>query len=151
MPASTTRNVALAALGSLTLALVLAAVVLLSRQNGLAPIQIVEPPPVSDGIRVYVSGAVANSGAYSWTPMTAFPTQMWPPRCETSDAEPIVLNLAARVLNEARYHVLKTGEPPPALSRYEVAVMYTWIRRPAKLQTTAIQTLEESPVVWLKS
>ena len=76
MPASATRNVAVAVLGSLTLALVLAEVVLLSRQNRVAPIQIiaptpgaqVAPPPVSDEIRVYVSGAVANSGAYSLDP-----------------------------------------------------------------------------------
>lgn len=47
--------------------------------------------------------------------MTAFPTQLWPPRGETSDAEPAVLNLAARVRNEARYHVPKTGEPPQAV------------------------------------
>ena len=68
MPASTTSNVALAVLGNLTLALALAAVVPLSLQNELAPIQIVAPPPVSDEIRVYVSGAVANSGAYSLDP-----------------------------------------------------------------------------------
>ena len=68
MPASTTSNVALAVLGNLTLALALAAVVPLSLQNELAPIQIVAPPPVSDVIRVYVSGAVTNSGAYSLDP-----------------------------------------------------------------------------------
>ena len=84
MPSSTTRILTVAILGSLTLALVLAAVVLLSRQNGRALIQIVaptpsaeaatpppaeaRPPPVTEEIRVYVSGAVANSGAYSLDP-----------------------------------------------------------------------------------
>lgn len=86
--------------------------------------------------------------------MTAFPTQLWPPRGWNSDAEPVVRNLAAWVRNEARYHVPKTGEPPPAVVEVRsrgVAVMYTWARRPAKLQPTAVQTSEESPVVWLKS
>lgn len=123
MPASTTRNVALAVLGSLTLALVLAAVVLLSRQNGVAPIQIVAPtpgaqvapPPVSDEIRVYVSGAVANPGVYSLGPDDRISEAIVAAVGETSDAEPAVLNLAARVRDEARYHIHKTGEPPQAV------------------------------------
>ena len=122
MPGSATRNVALAVLGSLTLALVLAAVVLLSRQNGVAPIQIVAPtssaevapPPVSEEIRVYVSGAVANPGVYSLGPNDRIADAIAAAGGETNDAESTVLNLAARVRDEARYHIPKTGEETPA-------------------------------------
>jgi competence protein ComEA len=103
------------------LALVLAAVVLLSRQNGVAPIRIVAPPPstqvalppVPQEIRVYVSGAVVNPGVYSLGPDDRIADAIAAAGGETNDAESTGLNLAARVRDEARYHVPKAGEEPP--------------------------------------
>ncbi len=126
MPGSTTRIITVAVLGSLTLALVLAAVVLLSRQSGVAPIRIVSPtpsaeaatptvpgvsaPPAAEEIRVYVSGAVVNPGVYPLGPDDRIADAIAAAGGETGDAESTGLNMAARVRDEARYHIPKTGE-----------------------------------------
>ena len=126
MLGSTTRTITLAVLGSFTLALVLAAVVLLSRQNEVDPIHIIAPtviapttraevaaPPIDEEIRVHMSGAVANPGVYTLDPDDRITDAIAAAGGKTDEAESTGLNLAARVRDEARYHVPKTGEPPP--------------------------------------
>ena len=62
-----------------------------------------------------MSGAVANPGVYSLGPDDRISDAIVAAGGEISDAEPAVLNLAARVRDEARYHIPKTGEPPQAV------------------------------------
>ena len=109
------------------MALVLAAVALLAQQDGVAPIRIVAPttgaevalPPAPQDtqdvrdIRVYVSGAVANPGVYPLGPDDRIADAIAAAGGETSDAAFSGLNLAARVQDEARYHIPIAGEEPP--------------------------------------
>jgi competence protein ComEA len=62
-----------------------------------------------------VSGAVANPGVYSLGPDDRISDAIVAAGGEISDAEPAVLNLTARVRDEARYHIPKTGKPPQAV------------------------------------
>lgn len=71
MPEFTVRNIAFMALMAAATAAILAAVVLLARQNDNAPIQIIAPDsqqqPASE-VRVFVNGAVVNPGVYILAP-----------------------------------------------------------------------------------
>ena len=124
MPELIARNVAVAVLGVLTLALVLAAVVLLSRQTDVAPITIIAPTPdavvsptvAPQSVRVHVAGAVAIPGVYTLHPDDRIVDAIAAAGGETLEAESSRLNLAQRVQDGARYYVPELAEefPPDA-------------------------------------
>ena len=111
-------GVGLAALAAL--ALVAAAVVLLTRGDSTAPVRIVAPgaTPVSQSaaveIRVQVSGAVAVPGVYSMNPDDRVMNAIAAAGGVDPNADLSGINLARRVQDEARYHVPFVGEAPPA-------------------------------------
>ena len=121
MPELTARNVAVAVLGVLTLALVLAAVVLLSRQTHVAPITIIAPTPdavvsptvASQSVRVHVAGAVASPGVYTLHPDDRIVDAIAAAGGETQEAESSRLNLAQQVQDGARYYVPELAEESP--------------------------------------
>ena len=131
MPELTARGVTVAVLGVLTLALVLAAVVLLSRQNEVAPITIIAPTPDSgvsttaapQEVVVHVAGAVASPGVYTMGPDDRLIDAIAAAGGETSAAELSHLNLAQRVRDEARYYVPETGEELPLSLAQDLAAV----------------------------
>ena len=108
----------LAALAAL--ALVAAAVVLLTRGDSAAPVRIVAPEatpvsqPAAVEIRVQVSGAVAVPGVYSMNPDDRVMDAIAAAGGVDPNADLSGINLARRVQDEARYHVPFVGEAPPA-------------------------------------
>ena len=101
------KTIAIAVLGDLAGALVLAAVVLLARGSGNAPIQIVLPTPAapasadantgprgSPELRVYVSGAVRNPGVYRLDPGDRLEDALTVAGGPTGEADMTRLNLA---------------------------------------------------------
>ena len=121
------KTIAIAVLGVLAGALVLAAVVPLARGSGNAPIQIVLPTPGapelagaapgpgtggSAELRVYVSGAVRNPGVYRLDPGDRLEDALAAAGGTTGEADMTRLNLARRVRDEEHYHILKVGETP---------------------------------------
>lgn len=89
MPELTARNLSFIVLVAATVAAVLAAVVLLARQDDNAPVRIIAPTSQQDGpaqVKVYVNGAVVNPGGSTpsilkagsptpWTPPPVSPTK----------------------------------------------------------------------------
>ncbi len=121
------KPIAFALLGVLAAALVLAAVVLLARGSGNAPIQIVLPTPPapelagaatgpsssgSPELRVYVSGAVRNPGVYRLDPGDRLEDALAAAGGPSGEADITRVNLARRVQDEEHYHIPKVGETP---------------------------------------
>ena len=68
MPELTARNLSFIVLVAATVAAVLAAVVLLARQDDNAPVRIIAPTAQEENpaqVRVYVNGSVGNPGVYT--------------------------------------------------------------------------------------
>ena len=102
-----------------TVAAVLAAVVLLARQDDNAPVRIIAPTSQQEGpaqVRVYVTGAVVDPGVYTLDPESRITDALDAAGGITDEGILDGLNLALRVKDEAAYHVLKLGETPPAAS-----------------------------------
>lgn len=133
MPVSSNRNIAIVGLGALLLVLILAAIVLLAKDDENAPIEILVPPattPVqaSDNpspaqfsgqpteLQVYVSGAVVNPGVYTMAPGDRVTDAVAAAGGATSDAQLSAINMALRVQDEGQYHVPSVGETPPVSS-----------------------------------
>ena len=127
MPELTARNMAFMALTAATVAAVLAAVVLLARQDDNAPVRIIAPQEVPAQaeapaqVRVYVSGAVASPGVYTLDPGSRITDALAAAGGVTEEAILDGLNLALRVKDEAEYHVLTLGETPPTASNLSPA------------------------------
>ena len=117
-----TAAMAFALLGAL--ALVVAAVLLLTRGNDTAPVVIVAPEqtqtpqPTTVDIRVQVSGAVLAPGVYAMTEGDRVMDAIAAAGGVKPGADLDAVNLAQRVQDEARYHIPLRGQtasaPPPA-------------------------------------
>ena len=119
MPELTARNLAFTVLVAATLAAVLAAVVLLARQDDNAPVRIIAPVSEQESpaqVRVYVNGAVVNHGVYTLSRDSRITDALEAAGGLTDEGVLDGLNLALRVKDEAEYYVLKLGETPPAAS-----------------------------------
>ena len=123
MPEFTVRNIAFTALMAAATAAILAAVVLLARQNDNAPIQIIAPDsqqqPASE-VRVFVNGAVVNPGVYILAPDSRITDALAAAGGnKTAEANLEGVNLALRVLDEAEIYIPAVGESPtpPAASQ----------------------------------
>ena len=119
MPELTARNLAFIVLVAATVAAVLAAVVLLARQNDNAPVRIIAPASQQEApaqVRVYVNGAVVSPGVYTLDSESRITDALDAAGGITDEGILDGLNLALRVKDEAEYHVLKFGETPPAAS-----------------------------------
>jgi competence protein ComEA len=117
IPELTARNLAFIVLVAATVAAVLAAVVLLARQDDNAPVWIIAPTSQQDGpaqVRVYVNGAVVNPGVYTLDSESRITDALDAAGGITNEGILDGLNLALRVKDEAEYHVLKFGESRPA-------------------------------------
>jgi competence protein ComEA len=107
------------ALVAATVAAVLAAVVLIVRQDDNAPVRIIAPTTqdaVPAQVRVYVNGEVVNPGVYTLDSESRITDALDAAGGLTEEGVLDGLNLALRVEDEAEYHVLKLGESPPAAS-----------------------------------
>jgi len=134
MAASTTyRATAMAAVAVLGAALVIAAVVLLVRGGGNAPIQVVIPAqetgaadsavPAASGdgaaslpspeIKVYVSGAVRDPEVYRLERGDRLVDALKAAGGAEEDAMLDLVNLSLRVVDEGHYHIPRPGETPP--------------------------------------
>ena len=124
MPELTARNIVIMALMAATVAAVLAAAVLLARQDDNAPIRIIVPdsqqatPP---RVRVFVSGAVVNPGVYTLAPDSRITDALAAAGGVTGEANIEGVNLALRLKDEAEYYVPRLGESPPAVSSMQQA------------------------------
>ena len=129
-----TARIAGAALALLAaLALVVAAVVLLTRGEDAAPVQIIAPQPTAAekpaarDIRVQVSGAVMSPGVYSMSEGDRVMDAIAAAGGVGPDADLSAINMARRVQDEAHYYVPVVGEvsatafpaSPPANSSEE--------------------------------
>ena len=127
MSAPSINAMGIALLGVLAGALVLAAVVLLARGTGNAPILIVTPTPgmpASSGAdtepgpggspewRVYVSGAVRNPGVYRLYPGDRLEDALAAAGGPSDEADITAVNLARLVRDEDHYDIPKVGETP---------------------------------------
>ena len=120
------RILAMAVSALLVVAIVLAAVVLLLREGGNAPIQVLAPgqapeaangvPPADGDVRVYVSGAVVNPGVYSMLPGDRLSDALAAAGGATGEAQLASINLALRVVDQGHYHIPILGDtlPPQA-------------------------------------
>ncbi len=132
MPNMSNRTLAAAVLAAVATALVLGAVVLFVRRDDNAPIQVLLPTPAQSGaaagirdgnpssaepgrveLRVYVSGAVRNSGVYTLQPDDRLSDAIAAAGGATGDAELAAVNLARRVKDEEHYYIPRVGETPP--------------------------------------
>ena len=110
-------GVGLALLGALALAV--AAVVLLTGGDDVAPVVIVAPEPTAvlertpPGIRVHVSGAVMSPGVYEMSEGDRVLDAVASAGGEQPSADLASINLALRVQDEAQYHIPRLGEPTP--------------------------------------
>ena len=115
MPEFTARNIAFMALMAAAVAAILAAVVLLARQNDNAPIQIIAPDsqqqPVCE-VRVVVNGAVVNPGVYILAPDSRITDALAAAGGTTAEANLEGVNLALRVADEAEIYIPIVGESP---------------------------------------
>ena len=114
----------LALLGVLAGALVLAAVALLARGGGNAPILIVTPTPGTmaasslqsptpeNQLKVHIKGEVRNPGVYELRPGDRLDDALAAAGGPTEDADRDALNLAERVKDGVSYYVPKIGETP---------------------------------------
>jgi competence protein ComEA len=125
----------MAALGLVALGLVIAAVALLARGDGNAPIQVLPPGPaeappaegpgVGAGLsetlpplpmRVYVAGAVLSPDVYALPPGARLKEALQAAGGPTEDADLTAVNLALRVRDEAYYFIPRVGENPPSVA-----------------------------------
>ena len=121
MPEPNARNIAVALLGVLTLALVLAAAALLARNDGPAPIQVLPPATgtaddasgPSGEARVHVAGAVASPGVYTMNQDSRVIDAIAAAGGETDGADLAGINLARRVRDEEQYYIPVHGERQP--------------------------------------
>jgi competence protein ComEA len=119
MPELTARNLAFIVLVAATVAAVLAAVILLARQDDNAPIRVIAPTAqdvVPAQVRVYVNGEVVNPGVYTLDSESRITDALAAAGGVTEEGILDGLNLALRVKDEAEYRVLKLGELPPSAS-----------------------------------
>ena len=124
MPELTARNIAIMALMAATVLAVLAAVVLLARQDDNAPIRIIAPDSqqaTPTRVRVFVSGAVVNPGVYTLAPDSRITDALAAAGGVTGEANIEGVNLALRLKDEAEYYVPRLGESPPAVSSMQQA------------------------------
>jgi len=123
MPELTARNIATMALVAATVAAILAAVVLLARQDDNAPIRIIAPESqgTATQVRVFVNGAVVNPGVYTLAPDSRVTDALAAAGGLTGEANIQGVNLALRLQDEAEYYVPKLGETPPAGSDMQQA------------------------------
>ena len=131
MPELNLRSISLAVLGALAGALVTAAVVLLARGDGNAPIQVLLPNPEetsgqtdSDGglrplgskdeanLKVDVRGAVRNPGVYTLPPGSRLEDAVGAAGGVTDEADSEAMHLSLRVHDEGYYYIGRIGETP---------------------------------------
>ena len=131
MPELNLRSIALAVLGALAGALVTAAVVLLARGDGNAPIQVLLPnseetsvPTDSDGglqllapkdetnLKVDIRGAVRNPGVYALPPGSRLEDVVEAAGGVTDEADSEAMHLSLRVHDEGYYYIGRIGETP---------------------------------------
>ena len=154
MPEPNARNIAVALLGVLTLALVLAAAALLARNDDPAPIQVLPPttgaadyasgPPGE--ARVHVAGAVANPGVYTMDPDSRIIDAIAAAGGETDGADLAGINLARRVRDEEQYYIPRHGEsPPPTLDSAESSGNQPDVEGLIDLNTASIDQLQTLP------
>ncbi len=121
MPEFNVRNMAIVALTAATVAAVLAAVVLLARQDDNAPIRIIVPESQQAGptqIRVFVNGAVVSPGVYTLAPDSRITDALAAAGGVTGEANLEGVNLALRVQDQAEYYVPRQGESRPTASAF---------------------------------
>lgn len=123
------------ALGLLAAFLITVAVILLTRGNTNATIQIVAPSPTPvtsaaagniDGgtpeltpapdLRVYVQGAVHSPGVYPLQPGDRLEDALGAAGGATDHADLTAVNLAQRVRDEGYYYIPVAGETPPPIA-----------------------------------
>lgn len=164
----------MAAIGLLVLAAVIffsAAVVLLTRGDGNAPIQIIAPPAesplspapgkatapsstVAPALQVYIQGAVRSPGVYSLQPGDRLVQALEAAGGTMDDADLTAVNLAQRVQDEGYYYIPRVGETPPAASVPGASTPPQSADLPARtgaagglidLNTASVDTLETLP------
>ena len=126
MSGQAARYVAAGIAGLAGLALVIAAVVLLTRSDDVAPVSIVAPESVAvsrpaSSIKVQVSGEVMFPGVYALNPGDRVIDAIAAAGGAGPDADLSGLNLSKRVQDEARYHVPAIGESTPAMTAQATA------------------------------
>lgn len=133
------RITVIAVLALLVGGLIVAAVLVLARGDGNAPIQVITPapatvtkstsestqigggsaptttPPEAD-LRVYINGAVQNPGVYPLQPGDRLVDALAAAGGATSNADLTLINLAQRVRDEGYYYLPKVGETPPPIA-----------------------------------
>ena len=129
MPELNLRTILLAILGVLAGALITAAVVLLARGGGNAPIQVLLPTPEGTSgqsgsglqllaprdeanIKVDVRGAVRNPGVYALPPGSRLDDAIQAAGGVTDEADREAMHLSRRVSDEGYYYIAKIGETP---------------------------------------
>ena len=131
MPELNLRSISMAVLGALAGALVTAAVVLLARGDGNAPIQVLLPTPdeaigqtSGDGslnplapkeeanLKVDVRGAVRNPGVYTLPPDSRLEDAVEAAGGVTDEADREAMHLSLRVHDEGYYYISRIGETP---------------------------------------
>ena len=101
------------------LALLIAAVALLTRSDDNAPVKIVAPEPSPAAlpderdIRVQVGGAVMSPGVYAMNDGDRVMDAIAAAGGVNPDADISAINLARRVQDEAHYYIPFVGETPP--------------------------------------
>ena len=129
------RIAAIALLALVAVLFITAAVILLARGNGNAPIQIVTPsseggtnsapgntaaplvsPTMAPELRVYVYGAVRNPGVYQLQPGDRLADALESAGGAADDANLTAVNLAQRVQDEGYYYIPRVGETPPPVA-----------------------------------
>ena len=131
MPELNLRTISLAVLGALAGALITAAVVLLARGGGNAPIQVLLPTPGqtssqtdSEGgrktlapeddapIKVDIRGAVRTPGVYTLPPGSRLDDAVEAAGGVTDGADMEAMHLSIRVQDEGYYYIGRIGETP---------------------------------------
>ena len=131
MPELNLRSISMAVLGALAGALVTAAVVLLARGDGNAPIQVllstpeetigltdsgggINPlaPKEEANLMVDVRGAVRNPGVYTLPPGSRLEDAVEAAGGVTDDADGEAMHLSLRVHDEGYYYIGRMGETP---------------------------------------
>ena len=134
------------------LALVVAAVLLLTRGDDAAPVVIIAPEPtapaqqVAADMRVQVSGAVMSPGVYAVTEGDRVMDAIAAAGGVRPNGDLSGINLARRVQDEAHYHVPFLGETQPAPILSGPATRGDKpATSPIDLNTAAAQELETLP------
>ena len=126
MNSQTARYVGAGIAGLAGLALVIAAVILLTRSDDAAPVRIVAPTaapaskPALD-IKVQVSGEVMFPGVYALNPGDRVIDAITAAGGIRPNADLSDINLSKRVQDEGRYHVPAFGESTPAVTTQATA------------------------------